>query len=64
MVPLEVLFMLIGSRRLFGLVMALIGSVGRETNNALRQIELRAATRGVLLRHDLDDIRPLDGGVR
>lgn len=39
-------------------------SVGRETNDALRQIELRAATRGVLLRHDLDDIRPLDGGVR
>lgn len=40
-------------------------SEGRATNAELRELELRAASRGVILRRDLDDLRPpADGGVR
>lgn len=40
-------------------------SAGRDTNGELRAIELRATARGVLLRRDLDHLRPPpDGGVR
>jgi hypothetical protein len=39
-------------------------SEGRATNAELRELELRAASRGVILRRDLDHLHPPDGGVR
>lgn len=39
-------------------------SAGRDTNTELRTIELRATARGVILRRDLDDLHPPDGGTR
>lgn len=39
-------------------------SAGDSVNRELRSIAEGAAARGVVLRRDLDDLRPVDGGVR
>lgn len=41
-----------------------LASAGDSANGRLRAIYASARSRGVVLRHDLDDLRPLDGGAR
>jgi len=41
-----------------------LASAGDGANGRLRAILNGARARGVVLRHDLDDLRPLDGGAR
>lgn len=38
-------------------------SAGMQVNDRLRAIQNGARARGAVLRHDLDDLRPLDGGT-